>query len=61
MTADELKDYVRSHMAKHKTPRYVDFVSEFPMNAAGKILKYKMREQAVEKLGLQAANRIETA
>ncbi len=61
MTEDELKDYVRSHMAKHKTPRYVDFVDDFPMNAAGKILKYKMREQAVEKLGLQAANRIETA
>lgn len=61
MTADELKDYVRSHMAKHKTPRYVDFVTEFPMNAAGKIMKYKMRERAVEKLGLQTANRIETA
>jgi fatty-acyl-CoA synthase len=50
MEADELREYVRSHMAKHKTPRYVDFVTEFPMNAAGKILKYKMREQAVEKL-----------
>ncbi len=61
MTADELKDYVRSHMAKHKTPRYVDFVDDFPMNAAGKILKYKMREHAVEKLGLQADSRIETA
>lgn len=61
MTADELKDYVRSHMAKHKTPRYVEFVTEFPMNAAGKILKYKMREWAVERLGLQAASRIETA
>ena len=31
------------------------------MNAAGKILKYKMREAAVEKLGLQAAAKIETA
>ena len=61
MTADGLKDYVRSHMAKHKTPRYVDFVTEFPMNAAGKVLKYKMREQAVEKFGLQTANRIVTA
>ena len=54
MTAEELKDYVRSHMAKHKTPRYVNFVKEFPMNAAGKILKYKMCEQAVEMLGLQS-------
>ncbi|NLJ76387.1 MAG: AMP-binding protein, partial [Peptococcaceae bacterium] len=57
----ELKDYVRSHMAKHKTPRYVDFVADFPMNAAGKILKYKMREQAVEKFGLQLDSSIETA
>jgi fatty-acyl-CoA synthase len=48
-------------MAKHKTPSYVDFVSEFPMNAAGKILKYKMREDAVAKLGLQKAAAIETA
>ncbi len=61
LTAEELQDFVRSHMAKHKTPRYVDFVSEFPMNAAGKIMKFKMREQAVEKLGLQAVSKIETA
>jgi len=61
MTEDELKDFVRTHMAKHKTPRYVEFVTEFPMNAAGKILKYKMREQAIEKLGLQKANNIATA
>ena len=48
-------------MAKHKCPRYVDFVDSFPMNAAGKILKYKMREQAVEKLDLHKANNIVTA
>ena len=53
MTEKELKDFVLSHMAKHKVPRYVDFVDAFPMNAAGKILKYKMREEAVEKLGLK--------
>ena len=61
MTEQELKDYVNSHMAKHKTPKYVDFVMEFPMNAAGKILKYKMREDAVVKLNLQEANKIVTA
>ena len=53
MTEEELKEYTRSHMAKHKTPRFVDFVTEFPMNAAGKILKYKMREDAIEKLKLK--------
>ena len=61
MTEEELKDFVAKNMAKHKVPKYVDFVQEFPMNAAGKILKYKMREMAVEKLGLQADNSIETA
>lgn len=58
---EEMKEYVLSHMAKHKVPRYITFVDEFPMNAAGKILKYKMRENAVEALNLQKANKIVTA
>ena len=61
MTEEELKEFVATHMAKHKTPRYVAFVDSFPLNAAGKILKYKMREQAVEKLNLGDASKIETA
>lgn len=61
LTTDELKTYICSHIAKHKTPRYINFVAEFPMNAAGKIMKYKMREQAIIKLGLQLDNEIETA
>ena len=48
----EMREYGNSHMAKHKVPRYFVFVKEFPMNAAGKILKYKMREDAIEKLNL---------
>ena len=58
---EEIKQYVLDHMAKHKVPRYVDFVDAFPMNAAGKILKYKMRENAIDKLNLKADNAIETA
>ena len=53
MTEEEMKAFVAASMARHKVPRYVDFVDKFPMNAAGKILKYKMREEAVEKLGLK--------
>ena len=45
--------YINANMARHKVPKYVDFVEAFPMNVAGKILKYKMREEAVEKLGLK--------
>ncbi len=61
MTEEELKEYIMANMAKHKVPRYVRFVDSFPMNAAGKILKYKMREEAVEVFSLQDANKIVTA
>jgi len=61
MTEKEVKDYVHASMAKHNVPSYVDFVAEFPMNAAGKIMKYVMRENAIEKLGLKKAASIETA
>ncbi len=60
MTVDEMKEYIRSHMAKHKCPKYIDFVDAFPMNAAGKILKYKMREEAVERLKIKKVDGIVT-
>ena len=61
LTADEIKEYVMTHMAKHKVPRYVTFVNEFPMNAAGKILKYKMREEAARLPEFREAAGIVTA
>ena len=61
MTVEEMKEYVLTHMAKHKVPKYIEFVDGCPMNDAGKIQKYKMREQAIEKLGLQKDASIETA
>ncbi|MCL2638727.1 MAG: AMP-binding protein [Oscillospiraceae bacterium] len=57
----EIREFTIARIAKHKVPKYIDFVTEFPMNAAGKIMKYKMREAAVEKLNLQAAAGIVTA
>ncbi len=54
-TADEneMKEFGNASIARHKVPRYFMFVDEFPMNAAGKILKYKMRDESAEKLGLK--------
>ena len=50
LTEDELRQFCVANIAKHKVPRYFDFVKSFPMNVAGKILKYKMREEAAEKI-----------
>ena len=54
-TADEaeMKEYGNASIARHKVPRYFIFVNEFPMNAAGKILKYKMRDHSIDMLGLK--------
>jgi fatty-acyl-CoA synthase len=41
-----------SRLARHKVPKYIEFTDAFPMNAAGKVLKYKMREDAIQRLGL---------
>ncbi len=61
LTAEEMTDYIKSHMARHKVPQYIEFVDAFPLNAAGKVLKYKMREDAAKRLGLVGAAGIDTA
>jgi fatty-acyl-CoA synthase len=49
LTEEGLKDYISSHMARHKTPKFIWFMQEFPQTASGKIQKYKLREMAAEK------------
>ena len=61
VTEAEISEFVRSHMAKHKTPKYIRFIDSFPMTGSGKIQKYKLREWAVEELDLKEAAAIETA
>ena len=53
VNVDEMRDFIVASLARHKVPKYIKFVDSFPMNAAGKIQKYKMREAAVEELGLK--------
>ncbi|MBE6753464.1 MAG: AMP-binding protein [Ruminococcaceae bacterium] len=53
LTEDEIKDFVMASMARHKVPSYVWLVSEFPMNAAGKIQKFKLRDLANDHFGLR--------
>ena len=61
VTEDEMFAYIRASLARHKIPKYIRFTDAFPMNAAGKILKYKMREDATRELGLDGAAGIDTA
>ncbi|HEY0410644.1 MAG TPA: AMP-binding protein, partial [Candidatus Dormibacteraeota bacterium] len=61
ITGDQLTEHCRGRIASFKIPRYWKFVDEFPMTVTGKIQKFRMREAAVEELGLQAAAGVRTA
>ena len=52
VTETQMHDFIAASMARHKVPKHIAFVDGFPMNAAGKVLKYKMREDAAKRLGL---------
>jgi fatty-acyl-CoA synthase len=49
---EELMAWCAEGLAKFKVPKYVRFVSGFPMTASGKIQKYKLREEHQQQLGM---------
>ena len=51
----EIKEFCRGQIAHYKVPRYIKFVSEFPMTVTGKVQKFVMREQMIEELNLVEA------
>lgn len=48
LTAEELREYCIGKISRHKIPKYIAFVREYPMTASGKIQKFKLREKARE-------------
>jgi fatty-acyl-CoA synthase len=49
---DAVAEFCSGKIAHYKVPRYVRVVTEFPMTVTGKVQKFKLREQAIEELGL---------
>ena len=49
-TEAEIRDYCKGQIAHFKIPKYVWFVQEFPMTITGKLQKFRMREQAIDKM-----------
>jgi fatty-acyl-CoA synthase len=52
VTADDLRTFCRDQIARYKIPRYIHFADQFPMTVTGKVQKFKMREEAIQLLGL---------
>ena len=53
LSEEDIRAYCEGKIAHFKRPRYVRFADAFPMTVTGKVQKYKMREQAIEDLGLR--------
>jgi fatty-acyl-CoA synthase len=60
-TEEELIAFCTGKIARYKIPRFWKFVDSFPLTVTGKVQKYRMREMAVEELGLRTAAAVETA
>ena len=61
LTEQDVREFCRGTIAHFKIPRYVKFVDGFPMTVTGKVQKFKMRETAIQELGLGQAAMIATA
>lgn len=49
-TADEIREYFKDKISRHKIPRQILFTDAFPLTASGKIQKFKLREQSINLL-----------
>ncbi len=61
LTEEELRDYSRANISRHKVPKYIKFVTEYPMTASGKIKKFELRAQLIHDLGLDELTKTKTA
>lgn len=48
ITQEEIQEFCRGKISRHKIPKHVIFVDDFPKTASGKIQKYKLRELGLE-------------
>ncbi len=46
---DEIKNFVRVRLAAHEVPREIEFVTELPMTATGKIMRKELRKLEEER------------
>ncbi|MBV7431548.1 MULTISPECIES: AMP-binding protein [unclassified Acidovorax] len=54
-TEDDIRAFCKGQIAHYKVPRYIRFVTSFPMTVTGKIQKFKIRDEMKDQLGLVEA------
>jgi fatty-acyl-CoA synthase len=61
LTENELRDYCRANISHNKVPKYIKFVTAYPLTASGKIKKFELRQQLIKELGLEEVASTRTA
>jgi fatty-acyl-CoA synthase len=52
-SVEEIRAFCKGQIAHYKVPRYIHFADAFPMTVTGKVQKYLMRQETIERLGLK--------
>src|SRR5438067_328009 len=61
VTSEQLSEFCEGKISRFKVPRFWRFTDSWPTTVSGKVQKFKMREMAIEELGLERAAEIKTA
>jgi len=61
LTEDEVREYSKAGIGRHKVPKFFRFAQAFPMTASGKVKKFELREQLIKEMGLENVAGIKTA
>jgi fatty-acyl-CoA synthase len=57
----EIREYCRANISRQKVPKYIRFLSAYPLTASGKVKKFELKEQMIKELGLEDVARLKTA
>ena len=61
VTADELIEFCKAGISRHKVPKFIRLVDAFPLTASGKVKKFELREIIIREMNLDDAGNIKTA
>lgn len=58
---EEVIHYCRDGISRHKVPKYLRFVTAFPLTASGKVKKFELKKHLISELGLEEVSKQRTA
>ncbi len=58
---DELREYCKANISRHKVPKFFRLVESFPLTASGKVKKFELREMLIKEMELENVAGMKTA